>query len=242
MGNFLLTASDHIIFFILGLLIPMLSIVGGKPDFSHEIFDKDSKKRLYYTNGILLWVGVFFIVLTWAWNNRSFEFLGFVKPLINASGLLFSCILVGGYVLNIILETKDKDRRKESLRKLKESTPFLPDDMAEYRHFIFAAFTAAFCEEVIFRGFFVNYVLAFSGGSPISLFTAIVLPALLFGVMHIYQGHAAVIKISMGGILFGLIFYYSQSLWIVILIHFGVDLIAGYIPIYYASEVSQEIE
>lgn len=242
MGNYLLSIADHIIFFILGLLIPLMSVQQGKPEFGDHTFDTQSKIKLYYSNGLVLWVGVFFIFLTWHWNQRSFTTIGFSSPILNGMTILCTVILIGTYLIELFRETISPIRKQNAVKKWEENTPFLPSNHHEYKHFIFAAFSAAFCEEVIFRGFFINYMLAFTNLSDVGLVSAIVLPALLFGVMHIYQGHAAVIKIIIGGVLFGLIFYYSQSLWIAIIIHFVIDLIAGYLPIYFAEDFQADVD
>lgn len=244
MGDYILSAADYIIFLILGLLIPILSIYQGKPELGEVTFDTKSKIRLYYSNGLVLWIGVFFIILTWIWNDRSLIDLGFGMPHLTGIAIIFSLILIIGYVIDVLVETLIPKRKSASLERWKTNTPFLPSNFLEYRHFIFAAFSAAFCEEVIFRGFFINFVLAFTHNTDIGIYSAIVLPALLFGVMHIYQGHVAILKIILGGILFGLIFYISKSLWIPIIIHFIIDMIGGYLSIRYAKEleVDQDIQ
>lgn len=237
MGNYLLSIGDHVFFFIFGLLIPMLSIQQGKPSFQGEIFTTQNKIKLYYSNGLAMWFGVFLIAVIWIWNKRILSSIGFTAPVFDTWVYALTGMIISAYLIDLLIETKIPARRSKSIQQWKENTPFLPANGVEYRHFIFAAFTAAFCEEVIFRGFFINYVLAFSGGSTLGVVSAIILPAMLFGVMHIYQGHVAVIKIIIGGILFGLIYYLSQSLMINIIIHFIIDLIAGWASILLAKEV-----
>lgn len=240
MGNYILSTGDHLFFFIFGLLIPALSIQQGKPNFKDEVFTTDSKIRLYYTNGLAMWIGVFFIALIWFFNDRTLDLLGFRLPAVNSLVIVFSFVLMSAYFIDLFIETNIPSRRKKSAQEWSENTPFLPANFLEYKHFIFAAFTAAFCEEVIFRGFFMNYIFSFSGTSTIGLMTALILPSLLFGVMHIYQGHVAIIKIVIGGILFGLIYYYSQSLLIGIIVHFIIDLIAGWVSIKISKELKLE--
>jgi uncharacterized protein len=50
---------------------------------------------------------------------------------------------------------------------------------------------------------------------------------LVFAVSHLYQGIWAVIKILIVAILFGIIFWYSKSLLLVVVLHVLVDLVSG---------------
>lgn len=56
---------------------------------------------------------------------------------------------------------------------------------------------------------------------------AVVLPAILFGIVHYYQGWKAMLKIVLMALIFGLIFMWTGNLWWLILLHTLVDLIGG---------------
>ncbi|MEO0874544.1 MAG: CPBP family intramembrane glutamic endopeptidase [Bacteroidota bacterium] len=58
---------------------------------------------------------------------------------------------------------------------------------------------------------------------------AILVPALIFGFVHFYQGWQAVIKIGAMAIMFGYIFVQTNSLWLLMVIHALIDLIGGLI-------------
>lgn len=65
--------------------------------------------------------------------------------------------------------------------------------------------------------------------NAITIAGAIVIPALIFGFIHMYQGKKAVLKIMIGSLFFGSIYYYTRSLLLVILIHTIIDLFTGYL-------------
>lgn len=229
MGDFLLGTADHILFILIGLVIPFISIAQGKPDMSEIDFSPKQKIALYYSNGMIMWLATFFIVGAWIYYRRDLIDFGFALPVLTPMVLLLTLTFVILYVGDLFFETYSPSRKQKTVNKLTENTPFLPSNNRELAHFTFAAFTAGVCEEIIFRGFFINYILAFSGHTVVGQWSAILLPALLFSVVHIYQGHKAVLKILLAGVLFGLIYYLSGSLLIVVLLHFVMDMISAYV-------------
>jgi len=80
--------------------------------------------------------------------------------------------------------------------------------------------TAAFGEEMIFRGFFLNRLQELGAKKPFSLGLAILLSSVFFGLGHSYQGLAGVILTTIVGLIFCLFYLLSgKNLWVTILIH-----------------------
>jgi membrane protease YdiL (CAAX protease family) len=89
--------------------------------------------------------------------------------------------------------------------------------------------TAGVCEEILYRGFLVNYFIdPMKDGFP---WMAGVFPSVLFSIAHFYQGYMAMFKIFLLSLLFGLIFIFSQSLLFVVIIHFLIDFTGGVLAI-----------
>ncbi|MBL0084809.1 MAG: CPBP family intramembrane metalloprotease [Saprospiraceae bacterium] len=103
----------------------------------------------------------------------------------------------------------------------------MPSTWSDYRHFIFLAFAAGICEEIIFRGFMVNYVLEMTSATSFAVPLALIVPAFIFAISHIYQGWLSVVKIASISLLFGALYMYTSSLYLVIIIHTVVDLVSG---------------
>lgn len=80
--------------------------------------------------------------------------------------------------------------------------------------------TAAFGEEVLFRGFLLHRLSAgFGGGKPARI-AAVVLQAALFGLAHYYQGPSGMVLVFLVGLVMGALFIASRrNLWVVILAH-----------------------
>jgi membrane protease YdiL (CAAX protease family) len=131
------------------------------------------------------------------------------------------------YTADLIISIRKWEKRDSSLDTLDETTPFLPKSLKELPAYIVMCISAGVFEEIIYRGFMVTYFLPeynFSDGLPILAVTA---PAFLFSLAHYYQGWQAVLKIFLLSMLLGIIFLSSGSIWVVMLIHFLIDLIGG---------------
>lgn len=101
----------------------------------------------------------------------------------------------------------------------------LPQSFAEKSVWVFFAFSAGFCEEVVYRG----YLRAQFTGFFRSVLIGVVVQGLLFGIAHGEQGVATAIRFAIYGIGFGLIAVKRQSLLPGIVGHFVLDLSSGFL-------------
>ena len=81
----------------------------------------------------------------------------------------------------------------------------------EYERTVFVAvvLTAGLCEEFLYRRWLLNVIAAATG----SLWIALVLSSIVFGVAHFYQGRSGMIGASVLGIVFGAVFVATGSLF-----------------------------
>jgi hypothetical protein len=121
--------------------------------------------------------------------------------------------------------------KKYKAKKINELSGVIPLTWQEYRHYIFLAVAAGISEEIIFRGFLINYLQHYLSGYAYASILSIVLPALVFSLTHLYQGWWSVLKIFFVALMFGWIFVQSGSLLIVIIVHVLIDLISGIVGI-----------
>jgi membrane protease YdiL (CAAX protease family) len=101
--------------------------------------------------------------------------------------------------------------------------PLLPQSIPELVFFTALAVTAGFCEEFVFRGYFMRQFLALTK-TP---WLAVVLQAVLFGSAHFYQGWRGVFVISVYGALFGILALWRKSLRPGMIQHMGQDSLSG---------------
>lgn len=230
-----LNGFDHLMFFIVGILIPGLSLLSSRSTAEVEIEPiLPEKKHIYFSNGLLLWIGALLVVTNWNLTDRSWELLGIRFPLLNTFTWVMCGLLLGIYffdsLFGIIKAKREDSGADDHMEKI------LPSNWREYLSFIFLAVSAGICEEFIFRGFLVNYFFELTKSSSFAAYLAILIPAVIFSVSHIYQGWLNVVKIFSLALLFGGIFLFSQSLVLVIIIHVFVDLMSGAIVVVMAPK------
>lgn len=77
-----------------------------------------------------------------------------------------------------------------------------------------------FCEELLFRGFLLNKVAALLGGNRLGLGAGVLSQAVLFGLLHLYQGAFGFVFASLMACAFGLGYLAcGRNLWPLIVVH-----------------------
>jgi membrane protease YdiL (CAAX protease family) len=197
------------------------------------VFDTDLKLGMYVGNSLFLWVMAITVGVIWKLAGRPLADLGLRW---GESTTLWVPVLVVGFALWYGLDTWFEVRSPERLRRTVERwqthTPFMPETWKEYHVFSLLAVSAGFCEEVVFRGFFISYLLLLLGDSTPAILVALILPALVFGFSHMYEGLHAVSKIVIMSVAFGIVFILSGSIIVLIVLHILVDLAGGVLGIW----------
>ena len=220
--------SDHIIAFLFGMVLPVFSGFRAARGFKTLRFDEAQRRRFYFFNSLFLWTVTIIVLLNWWLHGRCAADLGITKsPQFPAIVIILS----GGFIVLYILEIAISAGNETGMKKKHwtEVAPFLPDSYRQLPAYIFMCVTAGICEEIIFRGFLITYTKTFFETD----LPAILIPAAVFAVAHYYQRTSAVIKIFLLSVIFGFIFLRSGSLWIVMFLHFAIDLAGGLIIMKY---------
>jgi membrane protease YdiL (CAAX protease family) len=99
---------------------------------------------------------------------------------------------------------------------------FLPSSRLERRWWVALSLTAAFCEELLFRGFLLHYLHT----SPwrLGLVWASLFAAAVFGAHHLYQGAKGFVGAGIGALVFTAILLLTGSLWVSMIYHAAADL------------------
>ncbi|HVH34043.1 MAG TPA: CPBP family intramembrane glutamic endopeptidase [Tahibacter sp.] len=96
--------------------------------------------------------------------------------------------------------------------------------------------TAAFGEELLFRGFLLGRLRGLLGDGPGFGIVAAFVQALLFGLAHAYQGPTGILVTGLIGLVFGLLYLRLRVLWPLVIAHGLIDtvgllaLYAGVVP------------
>ena len=239
MDNFPLWA-DHILAFLFGIAIPFYAAYKRPKDLAGRHFDTRQKKRIYLANSFFLFLMAGVILAVWLLFKRSLTDLGF-KSISNIETWYWMAII---FILLYIIDTGIAIHSKENLKKnfdAKHSkTPFMPTKNHELPLYFLMCFSAGVFEEIIFRGFLVTYFMNLLADIVSGEMWAVFFPAILFSIAHYYQGSKAVLKILILSVLFGYIFILSDSLLVVMLLHFLVDAIGGLLTLKYMKKEMED--
>lgn len=99
----------------------------------------------------------------------------------------------------------------------------LPHSPLEVVLWIPLSLSAGFCEELIFRGWLQRLLTARTRNAWMGL----LLQALVFGGLHLYEGAAACVRIACFGLLFGLVALWRRSLVPGMIAHAATDIVSG---------------
>ena len=99
----------------------------------------------------------------------------------------------------------------------------LPRTAMETAAYLCLTVTAAFCEELIYRGYLQRQFTAWTGSAGIGL----VLQGIVFGACHAYQGRGMMLPIAVYGCLFGLLAMWRRSLRPGMIAHLVQDAVGG---------------
>lgn len=101
----------------------------------------------------------------------------------------------------------------------------LPRSLIEIVLWIFLCLTAGFCEEAVFRGYLQKQFHALTG----SIVIAVILQAMVFGMVHAYQGWKNVVVITVLGLLYGVLAAWRRNLRANMISHAWSDIWEGWL-------------
>ncbi len=225
---------DQLLVVILGLVLPFFSGIRGSEQMHKVHFDEATRRRFFLSNSLVLWVLAAVAMGIWYWNERPWSLMGFQKIVNQPLTWVATAAFVGFYVIEVIQNYLQKDQQQKTFEQWEHNIPFLPESYRELPAYILLCLSAAICEEIMYRGFMVNYFInPMKDGFP---WIAVIFPAVMFSIAHFYQGYEAMGKIFILSALFGVIFIVSKSLLIVIVLHFLIDLFGGITAIYFRKK------
>lgn len=223
--------SDHLLALAYGCLLPYLSGVKGREAMEGVRLTERDRRRFYLANSVLLLSGAIPVLLSWVWHGRPYATLGFPGRFAGTAEGASLWLTVSGLMLlyssDLLWNLRSLGRNRARSEELEARVPFLPKSAMDMPAYLVMCAAAAFAEEVVYRGFMVGYFMAGRGGDAGIPVTALLVPAVLFSLAHLYQGWLAVGKILLLSVLLGYIYFLSGSVWLVMTIHFTVDFVSG---------------
>ena len=225
----------HLLFLVVGVILPAFLFLNGRRGTPKgpRFWSPGLKVRMYYGNGLFLLLLALVVLVVWYFTGRPFTAIGLgwgrmpYDPV--AIGIIFAFLAL--YALDLFSEIGSETRQQKTRKKFRE-LGFLPATGTQYLHFLFLCVCAGVGEEIVYRGFLITYCAEVFGTGGWAAVGALLVPAVSFGVAHIYQGGQAVIKIVAMALLFGFFFYRTGSLWPLILLHTAIDAVGGLLSWY----------
>ncbi len=185
-----------------------------------------ARTRLWTGNIGYLWTLVAVGVALWVANDRSWTSFGFSVPdgwRLWTSIALF-LLLAAYHAYAVATLARSSEARASMRQQFGKLTTFMPHTRTEMYWFGGVSLTAGFCEEFLYRGYFLwvfSPWLGWWGAAALSL------P--FFAMAHVYQGWNGVLRTGMIGAFFTLVVAIFDSLWPAIALHALLDLGQGMI-------------
>ncbi len=138
----------------------------------------------------------------------------------------------------LVMQVRQALHDPETLAGLRKSFAslsfFFPQTPKEWGTFKALSVTAGICEEVIYRGYLIAYLMPAFG---LPFWGAALVSSFVFGLNHSYQGLAGIPKTALVGGLFALLYGLTGSLWILMIVHVAWDIASGRIA--YAASTAE---
>ena len=226
---------DHLLFLVLAVGFPLrAAAVGMRTLRRASEGDLPRVKLAVYRHAMLMqWTAVALVTALWLVTHRSWSTLGLVPRL--GGGLLGVVAGLAAVVAVLVRQGYLKPADEASLEHVRQRTRhlerMLPTTLRERSWFFALAGTAGVCEEVLYRGYLIWYLVAWTWlFAPHSSFlVAAVAASLVFGVGHAYQGVRGVLLTAAVGGFLAAVYWITRSLFAGMLIHALMDLHAGYL-------------
>ena len=230
----MLTLIDHILAFLLIVGLPLYGAIeyrrlkarrakqlaqGLKPDAPE-----------YHWTIAIQWGLAAVMICIWLWHGYALRDLGVTTPpdrsLWSGWGFIIIAVLTLAAVVMQAMQSASVRRSASTREKIRGQIgsvlDLLPSSRRELHWFYGLSLTAGVCEELLYRGWMLWYV-----SHAMNMWIAVPLSAVLFGVAHAYQGVGGIIKTGLVGLVVGLMYAISGSLWLPMLLHAAVDVLSG---------------
>ena len=182
------------------------------------------RQRLYLRGAIQYVALVALLFVFWWTRQRPWSDLGIrgIDDLRFLGGLGLAAFVALVLFLAARRSLSSEKGRARLHRRIHKFEFLLPHNQEEMRGFIPFIISGSIYEEFLYRAYLLWY-LSFFLAWPLAL----IAQAALFGLAHNYQGARGMVETGALGILFGLLYLYTGTVWLPILLHLFVNLNSG---------------
>jgi len=206
---------DHL-FVVLLLLFPVKGALSYR-ELKRALVTQPEKRLRWYRRTVMFdWLLVALALGLWFYAARPLTTLGLglPNPTVSLVGILPALVL--GLLLDAYrrMIIRKKQEHGDALNRIRRILPTLPHSAGEMRLYPLVAFSTGVCEEILFRGYLIWYLMNYAGA-----FYALVVSCIVFGFAHFYQGGKGVIVTAIMGLILGAFYIFTESLWLPIALH-----------------------
>ena len=217
------TPWDHLLAAVLVVGLPLRAVWLFRRLANSPSQDRAAvRKRLYLQAMAMQWTLVAGLAALWLATGRPWGSLGLVP---RANGGFWGVLLGLLFVTPLLfrrLRSLDAATVAAARASFAPVESLLPRTVPERNLFYALSVTAGCCEELLYRGFLIDYFGRWTG-----TLQAMLLVAVLFGVGHAYQGLSGVLKTGIVGAFLGTAYLLTGSLLLPVIVHALMDVYAG---------------
>jgi hypothetical protein len=220
--------GDHLLVVLIGVVYPLYFTIDWYRRLLPQLTSGGgySRGRFYRRSMIELWLLTLLVLSWWLWSGRPATAVGLGVP----RGWAFwigAIVAIGlGTALGRQVATvRSSAEARAQVLKQPNGVPALmvPRDSTERRLWMGLSLTAGLCEEVLYRGFLIWYLMTLLPGMAAAFLSAVV-----FGVAHQYLGWGVgVLRATIVGLVLGVAYRVTGTLWVPIVLHAVVDVTSG---------------
>ena len=215
----IMMTSTLVLALFIGLVYPAYFVLTHKKTNNQIKIDERFKLADYKRTIFIFWTTTILILIN-SFYDQGLDLN--LYPVFNIVGIVLSVLVI----LFILFQLKQLVVTYETApavrERLGEVYDYLPKTKIELNWFILLSISAGICEEIIFRVFLFSVLVQDAG-----LIVAFVLTNITFALTHIGSGKQNLLSSFILGLLFTSIYYFTNNIWIVVVLHTAIDINAG---------------
>lgn len=211
--------STYTLIIVIGIIYPAYIALTHKR--TNQNINVDGKYRLvdYQQLIVIFWVFTLLIIANLFYDHKlQLNFF----PAVNTIGIIISVLtllVIGLLVFQSRLKIENPSAVKEQMI---DGYHYLPKTKQELNWFYFLSLSAGICEEIIFRWFVFTFLL-----NETNWLSAFILTNLIFAITHMGTGKRNMLTAFILGLLLTTIYYFTDNIWLPIILHSAIDLYTG---------------
>lgn len=186
-----------------------------------QLVTNASARILFYRTQVLWelsWLVVLVVILIPI--PKPLAWIGLTLP--NQIGWIITFALLLGIGLSTYLLRRNPGAMAAMRRSLESSAILLPSTPIERKWYAAAAITAGICEELLYRGFLMRYVL--TTFPVLDWLVVAILSGIIYGLSRAYQGFKGISQTALTGFSFAIVYVLSGSLLPAMVFHILAEL------------------